>query len=173
MKTFRYRRILSSLFVAGMVTAALIGVFFAGWKLAGFPFVPFDVFDWLARVLPGRVIAFGIGAMVTVIHTLNLGPTSETAKMAEQAMAIAGLFVTGVVGGLILFRALRAIRGLHAVSSGLVLGIALGVPAMLITLHASQTATVSSGAGVLWVLGLKQPLRDVVEGHFKVTWCKT
>jgi DMSO/TMAO reductase YedYZ molybdopterin-dependent catalytic subunit len=154
MNAFRYRRVLSSLFVAGMVTAALIGVFFAGWKLAGFPFVPFDAFDWLARVLPGRVIAFGIGAMVTVIRTLNLGPTSETAKMAEQVMATAGLFISGVVAGLILFRVMRTIRGQHAVGSGLVLGIVLGVPAMLITLHASQTATVSSGASVLWVLGL-------------------
>lgn len=154
MKAFWYRRMLCSLFVAGMVTAALIAIFFVGWKLAGLPFVPFDVFDWLARVLPGRVIAFGIGAMVTVIRALNLGPTSETAKMAEQAMAIAGLLTTGVVGSMILFTVLRAIRGLHAVASGLVLGIALGVPATLITLHASQTTSMSSGARVVWVLGL-------------------
>ena len=154
MKAFWYRRMLCSLFVAGMVTAALIAISFVGWKLAGLPFVPFDVFDWLARVLPGRVIAFGIGAMVTVIRALNLGPTSETAKMAEQAMAIAGLLITGVVSSMILFTVLRAFRGLHAVASGLALGIALGVPATLITLHANQTTSMSSGARVVWVLGL-------------------
>ena len=154
MKAFWYRRMLCSLFVAGMVTAALIAIFFVGWKLAGLPFVPFDVFDWLARVLPGRVIAFGIGAMVTVIRALNLGPTSEMAKMAEQAMALAGLLTTGVVGSMILFTVLRAIRGLHAVASGLVLGIALGIPATLITLHVNQTTSMSSGARVVWVLGL-------------------
>lgn len=68
MKAFWSWHILSSLFVAVTITAALIGIFFAGWKLAGLPFVPFDVFDWLARVLPGRVIAFGIGTMVTLIQ---------------------------------------------------------------------------------------------------------
>lgn len=73
MKTFQQPGILSSLFVAAMVTAALIGTLFLGWKVAGLPFVPFDVFDWLARVLPGRVLAFGIGTMVTVIRALNLG----------------------------------------------------------------------------------------------------
>jgi DMSO/TMAO reductase YedYZ molybdopterin-dependent catalytic subunit len=154
MKAFWYRRMLCRFFVAGMMTAALIAIFFVGWKLAGLPFVPFDLFDWLARVLPGRVIALGIGAMVTVIRAFNLGPTSETAKMAEQAMAIAGLLATGVVGSLVLFAVLRAIRGLHAVAFGLVLGIALGVPATLITLHASQTTNMSSGARVVWVLGL-------------------
>jgi hypothetical protein len=116
--------------------------------------VPFDVFDWLARALPGRVIAFGIGAMVAAIRALNLVPTSETAKMAEQAMAIAGLLATGVVGSMILFTVLRAIRGLNAVASGLVLGIVLGVPVTLITLRANQTTSMSSGARVVWVLGL-------------------
>jgi hypothetical protein len=31
------------------------------WKVAGLPFVPFDVFDWMTRILPGQVLAFGIG----------------------------------------------------------------------------------------------------------------
>ena len=37
--------------------------------------MPFDVSDWTTRVLPGRLIAFGIGTMVTVIRVLDLGPT--------------------------------------------------------------------------------------------------
>ncbi len=81
-----------------MLTAALIAVFYAAWKLAGLPFVPFDVFDWMTRVLPGPVISFGIHSMVTVIRALHVGPTSVVAKAVEQAMGIAGLFVTGIVG---------------------------------------------------------------------------
>jgi hypothetical protein len=50
--------ILGGLFVAAMLTAALIGIFFFAWRVAGLPFVPFDTFDWQTRVLPGRVIAF-------------------------------------------------------------------------------------------------------------------
>lgn len=146
------RDILDGLFVISMVTAALVGVFFAGWKIAGLPFVPFDSFDWLARVLPGRVLSLGIGAMVTVIRALNLGPTSETAKAAEQAMAIAGSFLAGVAGGAILFFILRTARKVHPVLLGLMLGIVLGIPAMLISTHASETASVGPAVRALWVL---------------------
>lgn len=146
--------VLSGLFVAAMATATLIGILFFGWKVAGLPFVPFDAFDQLTLVLPGRVIAFGIGTMVTVIRALNLGPTSEMAKTAEQAMAISGLLVTGVVGGAILFAILRATRGVHAIALGGMLGIVLGVPAMLVSLQASKTATVGPEARALWVLGM-------------------
>lgn len=153
MKALRRPGVLSGLFVAAMVTIALIGILFFGWKVAGLPFVPFDVFDQLTRVLPGRVIASGIGTMVTVIRALNLGPTSETAKTAEQVMAIAGLFVAGVVGGVILFAILRAKRGRHAITLGLTLGFALGLPAMLVSLQASQTASVGPWGRVVWILG--------------------
>ena len=127
------RDISGGLFVTSMVTAALVGIFFAGWKIAGLPFVPFDSFDWLTRVLPGRVLGFGIGIMVDVIRALHLGPTSETAKTVEHAIAITGLFVMGVAGGAILFSILRTRRKVHPVFLGLVLGIVLAVPAMLIS----------------------------------------
>src|SRR5437763_14099573 len=101
------RDISGGLFVTSMVTAALVGIFFAGWKITGLPFVPFDSFDWLTRVLPGKVLVFGIGMMVYVIRVLHLGPTSEREKAAEHAMGIAGLFVVGVAGGAFLFSILR------------------------------------------------------------------
>ena len=146
------RDVSDGLFVASMVTAALVGIFFAGWKIAGLPFVPFDSFDWLTRVLPGRVLGFGIGIMVDVIRELHLGPTSETAKTVEHAIAIAGLFVMGVAGGTILFSILRTRRKVHPVFLGLVLGIVLAVPAMLISVHASETATVDQALRAAWIL---------------------
>src|SRR5246500_1246741 len=118
-------------FVAAMLTASLISVFYLAWKAAGLPFVPFDVFDWMTRILPGQVLAAGIGAMVTVIRALNLGPTAAAAKAAEQAMGIAGMFFTGIIAGTILFSTIRALRGRHAYSLGLALGIVLGVSAEL------------------------------------------
>jgi DMSO/TMAO reductase YedYZ molybdopterin-dependent catalytic subunit len=145
--------ILSGSFVAAMLAASLIGIFFFAWKLAGLPFVPFDMFDWLTRVLPGRLIAFGIGTMVTVIRALNLGPTAETAKTAEQAMAIASLFIACVLGGIILLLILRTTRRGHGLTAGLTLGVVLGIPVMLISLHASETASVGPGARAVWVLG--------------------
>src|SRR5260370_33722561 len=82
--------------VAAMLTASLIAVFYLAWQVAGFPFVPFDVFDWMTRILPVQVLAAGIVALVTVIRPLNLGPTAATAKAAAEALGIAGLFFTRI-----------------------------------------------------------------------------
>ena len=144
--------IVGGLLVAAMLTAALIGISFFAWKAVGLPFVPFDAFDWQTRVLPGRIIAFGIGSMVAVIRVLNLGPTSTTAKIAEQAMAIAEMFISGVVGGFIVFLILRSARRVHGFAVGLALGFVLGLPAVLITLRGSETTSVGPWAGAVWVL---------------------
>jgi hypothetical protein len=88
--------------VSAMLTVALIAVFLAGLRLAGLPFVSFDVFDWISRVLPGRVTGLGIGTMVAAIRALHVGPTSVVAKHIEQAMGIAGLFYTGVAADAII-----------------------------------------------------------------------
>ena len=144
--------IIGGLFVAAMLTTALIGIFFFAWRAAGLPFVPFDMFDWQTRVLPGRIITIGIGSMVTVIRTLKLGPTSTTAKTAEQAMAIAEMFVAGVGGGVIVFLILRSAHKMRGFAVGLALGFALGLPAVLITLHGSETSSVVPWAGAIWVL---------------------
>ena len=145
-----------------MLTAVLIAIFYAFWRSAGFPFVPFDVFDWLTRVLPGPVIGFGIHTMVSVIRALHLGPTSVVAKTAEQAMGVAGLFVTGIVGGAILFGILRALHGRYAYLLGLLLGLAVGIPVLLISAYQGRTASVAPAlsAGsiladfVIWGLAL-------------------
>lgn len=152
MKMWQRPGIFGGLFVAAMLTAALIGIFFFGWRVAGLPFVPFDTFDRLTRVLPGRFIAFGIGTMVALIRGLHLGPTSAAAKMAEQAMAIVGLFIVGVVGGGVLFAILHARRKGYGITLGLALGFILGFPAMLVSLEASESASVGPGARSIWVL---------------------
>lgn len=142
------------LFVAAMLTASLIAILFLGWRVVGLPFVPFDIFDWMTRVLPGRVIALGIGTMVAAIRALHIGPTPETAKMAEQAMAVVGLFVAGLVVGTILFGIIRAFRGRYADGLGLAFGVALGVPVALISLHTGRTATTPPVANALWIVAM-------------------
>ena len=152
MKVSRSVGFLSALLASAMLTAALMGILFFAWRVAGLPFVPFDLFDRTTRVLPGRLIAFGIGTMVTVIRALNLGQTAETAKLAEQTMGVAGLFLTGVIGGAILFAILGALRRGYGIAFGLALGIILGIPIMLISVQASQTASVGPEARAIWVL---------------------
>lgn len=70
--------------------------------LAGLTFTPFDLFDGLARILPGGVITFGIDVLVSVITTLNVGPTSELAKFAEQSMGLLMFVAIGAAFGLVL-----------------------------------------------------------------------
>jgi DMSO/TMAO reductase YedYZ molybdopterin-dependent catalytic subunit len=139
--------------VAALLTASLISVLYLGWKVAGLPFVPFDFFDWMTRILPGQVLAAGIDAMVTVIRTLNIGPTAATAKTAEHAMAIASIFFAGVIAGTILFSIIRAVRGRYALTLGIGLGIALAVPLLLISYQVGQTASINPGLSAVWVLG--------------------
>ena len=95
--------VLSGAMVGAMLMASLIAVFYLAWRFAGLTFAAFDVFDWLARTLPGSVITFGIDAIVSVIRALHLGPTAETAKIAEKAIAIVGLVVVGAISGAVLF----------------------------------------------------------------------
>ncbi len=136
-----------------MLTASLIAVSYLTWRLAGLPFVAFDVFDWVGRTLPGSVITFGIDSIVSVIRTLNLGPTAETAKTAEQTMAITGLLVTGAVAGAVLFALLTRSDRNHAYLLGAVIGAAVGVPVMLISHSVSQTATTGPITSAVWILG--------------------
>jgi len=138
--------------VGALLTAALIAIFYAGWRLADLPFVPFDVFDWTTRVLPGAFIEFVIGAMVAAIRGLHLGPTSVAAKIIEQAMGIGGLFITGVVAGAVFFGVLRALRGRYAYVSGFFLGLLAAIPAVLISSFLGKTAVASPEVSALWIL---------------------
>ena len=71
--------------VLGTLTSLpVIGLMYLGEQLAGLPFVPFDIFDWVARVLPGGLIAFVVQIMVSIITALQLGDTSTVAKLGEQ-----------------------------------------------------------------------------------------
>ncbi len=83
----------------GVVTSVpVMALGYLAETVAGLPFTPFDLFDGLARVLPGDVITIGIDALVTLIATFNLGPTSEVAKLAEQLFALVLFLIIG--GGL-------------------------------------------------------------------------
>jgi len=138
--------------VGALLTAALIAVFYAGWRLADLPFVPFDVFDWTTRILPGTLIEFAISAMVAIIRGLHLGPTSVVAKFIEQAMGIVGLFITGVVAGAVVFGVLRALRGRYAYVSGFFLGLLAAIPAVLISSFLGKIAVTPPLVSAVWIL---------------------
>src|SRR5690349_1515962 len=93
-----------SFWILGAVLGALasfplIALGFLGQQFAGLPFLPFDLFDWLARRLPGGVVALGIDAIVRTIGILRLGPISGNAKLIEQTIALLLVVLIGAVFG--------------------------------------------------------------------------
>ena len=82
----------------GLLTAPLVGLLFLVDKLAGLPFVPFALFDWIARVLPGPVVTFGIDLMIDGLRLAGLS-VAAAAKTAEQAGAILLFYLIGTAAG--------------------------------------------------------------------------
>jgi DMSO/TMAO reductase YedYZ molybdopterin-dependent catalytic subunit len=107
---------------------------------AGLPFAPFDLFDWVARTLPGPIVTAGIDATVAVSRVLHVGSMSATAKTAEQAAAVGGLLLTGVVGGAALFGVLR-FSDEPALLLGAILGAMLGGFALVVEQQLNRIAS--------------------------------
>lgn len=148
--------ILTGAIVGALLTAPLIALIFLGYILAGLPLVPFDVFDWMARILPGPVITFGIDIIVNIISIFQLGETSSTAKLGEQIMATGGLLVTGIVIGAVIFSILRTYArdssNVYAIS--LIVGAVFGLAVLLITSQVNGTATANPAVSIIWMLAI-------------------
>ena len=72
----------TGILVSIFLTAPLIGLMFVGDVLFDLAFPPFDVFNWVARVLPGPVITFGIDLMIDTLRFLGIN-VADAAKTAE------------------------------------------------------------------------------------------
>ncbi len=143
--------ILIGALIGAFLTAPLIAVFYLAWTLFGAPFVPFNVFDWTSRALPGAVLTVGIDSMVKLIHLLRLGDTASAAKTAEQTIAIVVFLVAGIVAGVLFFAVVRAWRA-RSYPTGLVMGAVAGALTLLIIKSLAQPAVANPVFGSLWVL---------------------
>lgn len=143
--------LLTGALVGGLLVTALIAIFFLAAALVGTPFVPFDMFDWVGRVLPGPVITFGIDTIVTVITALNIGELSSTAKLAEQIMAVGGMLMTGIVVGALVFELLKRVR-LTPGAAGLIAGLGVGLPVALISQQVNRTALTDDSLNLVWIV---------------------
>ena len=132
-----------------LLTAAIVGVSYGAWKIAGLPFAPFDIFDWTVRLLPGVVVTFAIEASVAVGRTLGVANISAAAKAGDQAIAIAGLLLVGAVSGAVLFALVR-LSNEPALLFGGILGAMLGGLALIAetNLHRLPSPPFVAGAWV-------------------------
>lgn len=116
--------------LAGITVVALT---YLGGRLFNLSFLPFDIFDWLARILPGPLVSFVIDLIVRSTSQFNLGPTATTAKQIELGIAIFELILVGAIFSLVLAELGR--RKPHSlVSYGFYGGLVLWVAAILIEL---------------------------------------
>ncbi len=103
--------ILYGALLGGLFSVPLAALLYAGQQFIGMPFVPFDIFEWVTRTLPGGVVTAGIDTMAKSINTLSLGPIDTIAKFVEQSMAlvlfIVVLAVLGAIVGLLVGRTRR------------------------------------------------------------------
>jgi len=135
--------------VGALLTAPLIGVMYLADQWMGLPFVPFDLFDWLTRVLPGPLITFGIDLMIDTMLGLGIS-VADTAKTAEQIMAVLQFFGGGIIAGVIFFGVMRWRHIKSDAVAGVIIAALFGLPFIAISVAIGQSS-VSPLLRILWL----------------------
>ena len=91
-----------------LTSLPILALLYLGEQLASLPFVPFDLFDWLARALPGGVVTAGIDTLVRLIAALNLEDLPASPPNASSRPAPVLLFIAcGAMLGIAIVLLLR------------------------------------------------------------------
>ena len=135
--------------IGGLLTAALTGILYLGRQWINLPFLPFDIFNWIARELPGDLVTFGIDLMIDSMLLLGISVV-DTAKVAERIMAITLFLVGGVFAGAIYFAVINFRQAKADTFSGLVMSAIFGLPINAISLVISSS-TVAPILILLWL----------------------
>ena len=152
-KTSLIRRAVTGLAAGAVATAPLLGVFVLG-SILGIVSVPFTVFEWLVRVLPGRLVIFGLEQTLRLLEGLGFN-IKNTAKAAEEVLALTGLFVLGWLVGLLFFSLVRSTDPLRVKRYGRAVGGLIGLFSLVIVFIERPPAGITGDVGTLvWVLAL-------------------
>jgi DMSO/TMAO reductase YedYZ molybdopterin-dependent catalytic subunit len=135
----------------GFTALTVVALAYLGNRLAGLPFFPFDLFDWVTRILPGRLVIATIELMVKVLDALRLGPTSVVAKQAEQSLAILQFLLGGVVLGLLLTWLERRFGGRAGLTAGVVVWLAALVVEAWLGFSTAGFGSSTSLFSVIWL----------------------
>ena len=92
----------AGLFLTLLLTAPLLALMFLAQQALGLAFIPFDVFGLVSRILPGSIITTGIDGLVRTLGALGLS-VRDTAKVAEQGLAVGLTLGLALLGGMIYF----------------------------------------------------------------------
>lgn len=135
--------------IGGLLTAALTGILYLGRQWINLPFLPFDIFNWIARELPGDLVTFGIDLMIDSMLLFGISVV-DTAKVAERIMAITLFLVGGVFAGAIYFAVINFRQAKADYFSGLVMSALFGLPIIAISLVITSS-TVAPILILLWL----------------------
>ncbi len=138
----------SGALLGGMLTAPLLALVYFGESWLGLPFMPYDLFDWATRVLPGPVVTFAIDLMISSMNLVNIS-VADAAKTAEQIAALIQFIVLGVVVGAVAFPVIRTKAPGQARALGITAGALFGLPLIAISV-AISASTVHPILAIIW-----------------------
>ena len=133
-----------------LLTAPLIAILYMVDKWTDLSFPPFDTFDWIARILPGPLVTFGIDLMVDTLMAVGLS-VKDFAKTAEQIMAVMMFLGAGVVVTIIIFALMERRIWSAKPQLGALVGLIVGIPIALITFSIGQSS-LDPTINFIWVL---------------------
>jgi DMSO/TMAO reductase YedYZ molybdopterin-dependent catalytic subunit len=138
--------------VGALITAPLIALMYLGQQVLRQPFPPYELFNWFSGLLPGPVITFGIDLMIDAMLFLGIN-VANTAKSAEQGMAVLMFYLSGIIAGAVFFLILNKLQLKGNLLTGLVMGILFGLPVAVLSVG-FEVSPLSSILGLLWFLVL-------------------
>jgi len=141
--------------IGGILMIPLVALSFLGQQAARLAFVPFDLFDWMARNLPSALIGAGRATIEEVVAQLQFGNSSDNAKTAENLIGVLIVLVIGAIaGGLFFFIMNRLDANKRSALPGVILGAIVSVPFMLFSLAVNLDSVAEPLPAVIWILAL-------------------
>ncbi len=147
-----YRTIGLAALVGSLLIVPLVALMYLADQWLNLSFAPYDVFDWIARILPGPIVTFGIDLMIDSLNLVGLD-VADTAKTAEHIQAILAFGAAGVVATILVYYIVTRRPTENGPVLGLIVGAILGLPIAIISVAMSQVST-SPVFIILWVLAL-------------------
>ncbi len=138
-----------SLLVGALLAAPLTVLMYLANQLFDLAFIPYDLFNWVTKILPGPVVTFGIDLMIDTLILLGIN-VADAAKTAEQMMAVFGFFVvaTLVGAGFFLYTSISKIK--PGIPAGLVAGALLGLPMIAVSIGVGASK-MNPFINILWL----------------------
>ncbi|MEZ4517744.1 MAG: hypothetical protein R3C44_13265 [Chloroflexota bacterium] len=140
-----------ALIVIFLLTAAMTAVRYVGYQLAGLPFSPFDLYDWLVR--SGAGLWLSLVEFLTAFFTGRGQNLATAATTTEWVLSLLLFFVIALIVGLIFYLFVGRRRVLPDGIDGITIGAVFGVPMLLVSLFAGQSLTAPILI-IVWILAL-------------------